>query len=94
MNLINHFVNKYKINPAEIEIKKYFDQTKKINCTLYCRNIHCLYQKLYKNRRFNSLALENFILTDKYFDYYNADENSARINNLLKITLFYTDLKN
>ena len=94
MHFINHYVNKNRMDEAEVELKKYFELTKKINYTDYYNSIYYLYGKLYKRKGYNNLALKNLILADKYFVYKFSDDISVRINDLLEIALFYTDLKN
>ncbi len=94
MHLINHCINKNSMAEADMELKKYFELTKKIKFTDYYNSIYYLYGKLYKKQGYNNLALENFILADKYFVYKNADDISIKINDLAEIDLFYTDLKN
>ncbi|WP_445452639.1 response regulator [Flavobacterium sp. 25HG05S-40] len=94
MHLINHYVNKNKMDEAEVELKKYFELTKKINYTDYYNSIYYLYGKLYKRKGYNNLALKNLILADKYFKYKFSDDISIRIGDLLEIASFYTDLKN
>jgi hypothetical protein len=94
MHFINHYVNKNKMDEAEVELKKYFELTKKINYTDYYNSIYYLYGKLYKRKGYNNLALKNLILADKYFKYKFSDDISIRIGDLLEIASFYTDLKN
>lgn len=94
MHLINHCINKNRMAEADTELKKYLELTKKIKFTDYYNSIYYLYGKLYKKQGYNNLALENFILADKYFVYKNADDISIKINDLSEIALFYTDLKN
>mgnify|MGYP006179978965 FL=1 len=94
MHLINHYVNKNKMDEAEVELKKYFELTKKINFTDYYNSIYYLYGKLYKRKGYNNLALKNLILADKYFKYKFSDDISVRIGDLLEIASLYTDLKN
>ena len=79
MHLINHYVNKNKMDEAEVELKKYFELTKKINFTDYYNSIYYLYGKLYKRKGYNNLALKNLILADKYFKYKFSDDISVRI---------------
>jgi signal transduction histidine kinase/DNA-binding response OmpR family regulator len=94
MHFINHYVNKNKMDEAEVELKNYFELTKKINYTDYYNSIYYLYGKLYKRKGYNNLALKNLILADKYFKYKFSDDISIRIGDLLEIASFYTDLKN
>jgi len=92
IHLINRYITKNKINEAEIELKSYLDLTKKINYENHYDGIYYLYGKLYKKRGFNNLALENYLLSDKYYIKNKVDDIPARIGDLLEIAMFYTDL--
>lgn len=94
IHLINRYINLNQLDKAEIELKKYFKFTKKLDYDKYYDGLYSLYGKLYKRKGYNNLALKNFILCDKYYIKNKVNDIPARLGDLLDIAMFYNELNN